>query len=81
MSLSPDQFAEDCRSQRDVVPSVGVRPEDRLLIEAAAASHHLVDMDDVRAAGLTPRQWQTRVRAGEWVPVAEADVAYRCFES
>ena len=38
-------------------------------MEIAAAKHFLVRHTDVRAAGLTPRQWALRVSAGEWIAV------------
>lgn len=40
-----------------------------MLFELAAARHHLVDLEMVREARLTPRQWQWRVKSGEWLTV------------
>lgn len=47
-----------------------MRAEDHHLLRIAATHHHVVDLVDVRAAGLTPRQWRTRVDDGAWVEVA-----------
>jgi hypothetical protein len=35
----------------------------------ASAAHHMIGLDEVRSSGLSPRQWQWRVRAGDWVEV------------
>ena len=51
------------------MPSVVVEA-DIALFALAAASHHVVDLEIVRRAGLTARQWQRRVNQGEWIPVA-----------
>lgn len=40
------------------------------LFDLASQGHHLVTLTDVRAAGLTARQWRYRTKAGEWVGVA-----------
>jgi very-short-patch-repair endonuclease len=72
MSLSTAQFgvcgpvlpiSECSGAQR------GVRSEDLALHELAASSHQLVDIGQVRAAGMSMRQWRWRVSAGEWVEV------------
>ncbi|MEQ1873369.1 MAG: DUF559 domain-containing protein [Ilumatobacteraceae bacterium] len=41
-------------------------PKDALLLELAAANDFLVGREQVRAAGLTSRQWVHRVGSGEW---------------
>lgn len=43
---------------------------DQALLEFAARSHQVVTLEDVTGAGMSLRQWQRRVRSGEWVPVA-----------
>ena len=42
---------------------------DRALIERASSRHHSITLDDVRAVGMTLRQWERRTASGEWVPV------------
>lgn len=64
MSLRADRF-EVFRRRRPIVPSTGVEA-DRTLLESACAAHHLVDLGMVWASGLSPRQWQWRVKSGEW---------------
>ncbi len=49
------------------VPSVGMKDVDSLLLALAADEHHLVDLSVVHRSGMTARQWQRRVRLGEWV--------------
>lgn len=51
------------------MPSVGVRAEDRALMETAVRQQYLVEYGDVQAAGLTSRQFAYRVAAGEWIAV------------
>jgi very-short-patch-repair endonuclease len=51
------------------VPSEDVKDEDETLLQLAAAQHDLVDLAAVRRSGMTDRQWQRRVKSGEWVPV------------
>jgi len=46
-----------------------MRAEDRSLFELAAANNFLVVTGQLRAAGLTPRQWRRRTASGEWVAV------------
>ncbi|MBI4884175.1 MAG: DUF559 domain-containing protein [Actinobacteria bacterium] len=46
-----------------------MRVEDHALFELAAANHFLVGNDDIRAAGLTSRQWVRRVEEGQWLPM------------
>lgn len=58
-----------CRIVDLTVPSIGVKAEDRSLLERAVSNHHLVQYGDVKAAGLTSRQFSYRVSAGEWVAV------------
>ena len=48
---------------------VGVKDVDERLFDIGRRRHHVVDLDDVMTAGMTPRQWQRRVRARQWIPV------------
>lgn len=52
------------------VPSSAVKEVDRALLDIAARQGHVIGLDDVQRVGMTARQWQRRVRVGEWVPVA-----------
>ena len=51
------------------MPSCGVRTEDRALLKLAIQKHHVVEYADVKAAGMTSRQFAYRVGSGEWVAV------------
>ena len=51
------------------MPSGAMKDVDRALIERASNRHHVITLDDVRAAGMTLRQWERRAASGEWVPV------------
>jgi very-short-patch-repair endonuclease len=46
-----------------------VRDEDRVLSRLAAANHFLVGRRELRAAGLSSRQWARRIASGEWRPL------------
>lgn len=59
---------EACRSDSAVVPSEGMNA-DVMLLDSAEANHRVVSRAMVETAGLTPRQWQLRLKAGEWVQV------------
>ena len=42
---------------------------DSELIALAAANHHFVTSTEVKAAGLSPSQWERRRRSGLWLPI------------
>lgn len=48
------------------MPSSVMTPKDLLLLELASVNDFLVGQDQVRAAGLTSREWVRRVASGEW---------------
>lgn len=56
----------NCRTVVLAAPSWVMTPKDAALFELAAANDFLVGLEQVRAAGLTSRQWVRRVAAGEW---------------
>lgn len=58
-----------CQTLVRAVPSWGVSVKDYLLFELAAANHFLVGRTQLRAAGMTSREWTSRVSSGEWRPV------------
>jgi len=51
------------------VPSKDVKTEDRALLQLAIEKHYVVEYEDVKAAGLTSRQFAYRVSSGEWIAV------------
>jgi len=51
------------------MPSSGVKAGDRALLERALRNHYVVQYKDVKAAGLSSRQFAYRVSAGEWIAV------------
>ncbi|HQZ33193.1 MAG TPA: DUF559 domain-containing protein [Ilumatobacteraceae bacterium] len=51
------------------MPSTDVKAEDRALLQLAIAKHYVVEYEDVKASGLTNRQFAYRVSAGDWIRV------------
>lgn len=49
--------------------SRGVKTSDRRLLELSLQHHHFVTKQLVDAAGLSDRQWRSRVGDGLWVPI------------